>query len=450
MLRTLRCSPGPALSILPLVVGLLLSISIASCDRSPVSTMAPVRQTSSTAVAGRGQVADDLRDREVVVTLAPGVDPATIASKYDAVLVKDGADPTAASLAPAPGETQAELQLSLASDPGVLTAEPNSWLETAESRQQSFAFDDGFGSAATFEEQPAADAIHLNAAHEVALGQGVKVAILDTGVDARHTLLWSAYAGGIDLVSGDNDPTERRDFKDNDGDGQTDEAFGHGTHVAGIIHLVAPQAGLLIVRVLDDDGRGRLIDIVAGVRWAVANGAKVINLSLGSLEKSDALQLALRDAKHSGVVVITSAGNWGNDKPEEYPARSHYVAAIAAVDASAQPAKFSSYGDIVALSAPGVGVRSTYPGGGYRLWSGTSMAAPFVAGTCALLAEIHPDWTLSQMLDRIEGTTGKVRGKSSSRASKFGAGILDAGAALQPDLPSNIEPAMPEASTRPR
>ena len=104
----------------------------------------------------------------------------------------------------------------------------------------------------------------------------------------------------------------------------------------------------------------------------------------------------------------------------------------------------------MALSAPGVGVRSTYPGGGYRLWSGTSMAAPFVAGTCALLAEIHPDWTLSQMLDRIEGTTGKVRGKSSSRASKFGAGILDAGAALQPDLPSHIEPAMPEASTRPR
>jgi subtilisin family serine protease len=387
-------------------------------------------------VAGRGQVADDVRGREVVVTLAPGVDAATLASSYDAIVLRDDGDPGAALLSPPPGVTIDEFEQQLVSDPRVVTAEPNDWLETAESRQQSFAFDDGFGSAETFGEQPSTDAIHLAAAHEVALGEGVKVAILDTGIDPTHPMIRNVYAGGVDLVSGDNDPTEVHDYRDGDGDGRMDEAFGHGTHVAGIIHLVAPAAKLLAVRVLDDDGRGRLLDVVAGVRWAVAHGAKVINLSLGSLAKSDALQLALHDAKHEGVVVVTSAGNWGSDKPEEYPARSHYVAAVAAVDADASPARFSSYGDIVALSAPGVGVRSTYPGGGYRLWSGTSMAAPFVAGTCALLAEVHPDWKLSQMLGRLQGTTGKLRGKSGLKSSDFGAGTLDAGAALAPDLVS--------------
>jgi len=103
---------------------------------------------------------------------------------------------------------------------------------------------------------------------------------------------------------------------------------------------------------------------------------------------------------------------------------------VGAVDGESRPASFTSYGDIVALAAPGVGVRSAYPGGGYRLWSGTSMAAPFVAGTCALLAEIHPSWTLAQMLERIGATAGRVRDQN---GSELGAGALDAGAALAPD-----------------
>src|SRR5262249_37719461 len=141
-----------------------------------------------------------------------------------------------------------------------------------------------------------------------------------------------------------------------------------------------------------------------------------------------------------------SAGNWGDDKPVEFPASSGHVAAIAAVDATARPAEFSSYGDIVALSAPGVGVRSTYPGGGYRLWSGTSMSAPFRAGPCALLAELHPDWTRAEMLARIEGTAGRVR----EDGDKFGAGALDAGAALEPDRRHPGEPVPIGEELRPR
>jgi len=367
---------------------------------------------------------------QVVVALADGVDAAELAARVGAVVVRDASAEHTVALAPGPGLTALDLQQKLSADLGVRSAEPDGWLETAESRQQSFAFDDGAGSQGAFAEQPAFAAIHVERAHAVALGTGVTVAILDTGIDPRHPQLRRAYAGGVDLVDGDDDPTDVTNGQDDDGDGLVDEAFGHGTHVAGIVHGVAPEAQLLAVRVLDADGRGRLSDVVAGVRWAVGHGAKVLNLSLGTLARSETLQQALLDAERSGVVVIASAGNWGDDKPVEFPASSPQVAAIGAVDGESRPASFTSYGDIVALAAPGVAVRSAYPGGGYRLWSGTSMAAPFVAGTCALLAEIHPSWTLVQMLERIGDTAGRVRDKN---GSELGAGALDAGAALAPD-----------------
>src|SRR5262249_7908628 len=243
---------------------------------------------------------------ELVVTLAPGAEPSEVAASYGAAVVQSVPAASAATLEPAAGQALTDLQLELSCDSRVVSAEPNVWLETAESRQQSFAFDDGLGSAEAFAEQPAAEAVHLAEAHRVAIGRGVTVAILDTGIDPGHPLLSGAYAGGMDFVDGDSDPTETEDHLDNDGDGVVDEAFGHGTRGAGITPLVAPGARLLAVRVLDDDGRGRLIDIVAGVHWALAQGAKVINLSLGSLSGSSALQQALQQAEDRGVVVIAS------------------------------------------------------------------------------------------------------------------------------------------------
>ena len=414
----------------------LLSAVSASCGRSPVGTVAPARDPQADAyVAGGVTRGSDVLAGQLVATLVPGVNAGAVAASYGATLLAFDSDERTASFLPAIGQTPAALQALLAADPRVVTVEPNGWLETAETRQQSFAFDDGFGSSQAVLEQPAAAAIHLELAHQVAQGTGVVVAILDTGIDPRHPMLRSSIIGGHDFVDGDDDPTDYRDFVDNDGDGYVDEAFGHGTHVAGIVHLVAPEARLLAVRVLDSDGRGDIVKIAAGVRWAVDHGAKIINLSLGSLRSSDALQNALEEAENRGVAVITSAGNWGASTPEEFPARSSHAAAIAAVDATDHPATFSSFGQIVALSAPGVGVRSAYPGGGYRLWSGTSMAAPFVAGTAALLAETHPNWTLDQMLQRMGSTASPVPGN----AGTFGAGALDAGAALAADRRSHVD-----------
>jgi subtilisin family serine protease len=424
----------------------LLSVLSASCGRSVVGALAPARAPVAQAGSSGGPAkGGDTLDGQLVATLADGVDAGSVAASYHATLLAFDCGERAASFLPAAGQTVATLQALLAADARVVTAEPNGWLETAETRQQSFAFDDGFGSAKAVAEQPAAAAIDLTRAHEVALGRGVVVAILDTGIDRMHPMLRFAYAGGHDFVDDDDDPSDVRDLVDNDGDGHVDEAFGHGTHVAGIVHLVAPEARLLAVRVLDADGRGDILKIAAGVRWAVAHGAKVINLSLGSLKSSDALQNALGEAENMGVVVITSAGNWGASTPEEYPARSSHAAAIAAVDASDAPATFSSFGQLVALSAPGVAVRSAFPGGGYRLWSGTSMAAPFVTGTAALLAETHPNWTLDDMIARMGATASPVPGNDRT----FGAGALDAGAALAPDRRSHVDDVpLPEVARR--
>src|SRR5205823_5202141 len=134
--------------------------------------------------------------------------------------------------------------------------------------------------------------------------------IIDTGCDLNHPDLFRSIVGGWDFVDNDASPTDVKDNIDNDRNGAIDEAFGHGTHVAGIIHLVAPDAQLLIVRVLDADGRGNMVDVAAGIRWAVNQGAKVINLSLGSSTHSgDALEHALDEAVTRGVVVVAAAGN---------------------------------------------------------------------------------------------------------------------------------------------
>src|SRR5215831_4805955 len=193
-------------------------------------------------------------ENQVVITLAPGVDADQVAAQYGATVVK-GENERCVALRPLPGLPPATLMSQLAIDGRVVTAEPNSWMEPAEAMQQSFAFDDGFGNEHTYTEQDAAGVLGVPIAQTVATGKGVKVAIIDTGCDMNHPALRSHIVGGWDFVGNDADPTDQKDGIDNDRDGVIDEAYGHGTHVAGIVRLVAPDAQLLIVRVLDAEGR---------------------------------------------------------------------------------------------------------------------------------------------------------------------------------------------------
>jgi subtilisin family serine protease len=258
--------------------------------------------------------------------------------------------------------------------------------------------------------------------------------VLDTGADLTHPWIQPRVMGGWDFVDDDPEPADAADACDNDYDGFMDEAVGHGTHVAGIVALAAPDAGLLIARVLDSDGRGDMMGVARAVRWAVANGAGTINMSLGGLEKSEAVAAALDEASAAGVVLVAAAGNWGASEPVEFPALHRQVIAVAAVDDGGTLAPFSSYGDIIGLCAPGVAIRSSYRDGGYALWSGTSMAAPWVAGGAALLQAQNPDWTRGQVVDRLRTTARRIWKENPSHRWDVGVGALDLGAALSADV----------------
>ena len=418
-------SPGTAFRSTRLrwIAAVMLLACGCSANRLPLAPAQAGKASPSTA-GGNGNAL-------VEITVNPGVDVTTLAAAHHATL-RGSASWRCATLVPDEGQTSDALIDELSLDPGVESAEPVITAETAESRQQSFSFDDGWGSATACLLQPSAVILGLDQAHAIGGGGGSRVAILDTGVAPSHPDLAGHIVDGWDFVDQDADPTDQPDGIDNDGDGRIDEAYGHGTHVTGIVHLTAPDASLLIARVLDSEGRGDMLDVARAIRWAVANGANVINLSLGSLTKSDAVQVALSEAAAAGVVCVASAGNQGSDTPVEFPASSHYVVAVGAVDGSDVAAPFTSYGDFVELCAPGVLVRSLFPSSGYALWSGTSMSAAFVSGGFALLMPFHPDWGEKKLQDRLTATARRI--SQVGYHSGLGAGALDLGAALAPEL----------------
>jgi len=207
-------------------------------------------------------------------------------------------------------------------------------------------------------------------------GKGVKVAVIDTGIDYNHPDLAPVYKGGWNAVTGTNDPMDDQ---------------GHGTHVSGTVAAardlkgvvgVAPAADLYVVKVLDKNGSGQYSWIVAGIEWAVTNGMQVINMSLGGRSGTDALAQVMKKAKEAGVAVVCAAGN--DSGPVNYPAKYPEAIAVSASDSSDKLAYFSSKGAEIAVIAPGVSVYSTKKGGGYTSMSGTSMASPHVAGLAAL------------------------------------------------------------------
>ncbi len=226
-------------------------------------------------------------------------------------------------------------------------------------------------------------------------GQGATVAVVDTGVHATHPDLGGQIIRGRDCVNDDDDPSDDH---------------GHGTHVAGTIAAlannglggvgVAPQSRVLAVKVLDQNGSGRTSDIAEGVVYAAEQGAKVINLSLGSNQDSFALKEAITRAQRAGALIVAAAGNDGT-REVNYPAGYAGVIAVGASTVQDQRARFSNHGNWVHIAAPGEGILSTAKDGGYVKMSGTSMAAPHVAGVAALLSSKHPDWSATQLREAL-------------------------------------------------
>ena len=264
-------------------------------------------------------------------------------------------------------------------------------------------------------------------------GERVVVAVLDSWVDAAHKDFEGRVLPGADCLGGTcvagPAPADQCD---------------HGTHVAGTVasssYGVAPRASILPVRVLSYDPRsgecvGRPDDVTAGIRWAVRNGAQVLNLSLGpdvpGLSTSSSIPAAVADAARAGVVVVFSAGNASVPVTDSYGGSALIVAATGR---SGQLAEYSQRGAGVDLAAPGGDPRtpdvctqadcvtSLFPGNRYSVAAGTSMAAPHVSGIAALLFGQDPARTREQVLDRLLGTARPL--------ADAGRGLVDARAAL--------------------
>jgi subtilisin family serine protease len=260
-----------------------------------------------------------------------------------------------------------------------------------------------------------------------ARGDGVVIAVVDTGVDLDHPDLQDHLVPGIDLVDDDATP---------------DDENGHGTHVAGIAAAVtgngigvagtAPGARIMPVRVLDAEGTGNDEDIAAGIDWAVANGARVVNLSLGEsgvlarISKGGPLNASIRAAGAAGVAVVAAAGNEGSTR-RNYRAGVPVIV-VNATDPTGQLASFSNTGDLRSVAAPGEGILSTAPIGPSTIWpdgtdgyeelDGTSMAAPLVSGIAAIL--VARGLTAQDVLDRIAATADNP-----SSNPELGAGVVD-------------------------
>jgi thermitase len=328
----------------------------------------------------------------------------------------------------------------LVNDTRLLYAEPNFVAEASEDhagdgRHKAYGISDTNGSF----EQYAATALGLPCAAAISLGQNTTVAVIDTGAQLDHPQLAPNFedVARYDFVDNDRNPTERSVGLDEDGDGLKDELVGHGTHVAGIVDLVAPSAKIMPLRVLDTEGYGDVFTIAKAISYATRNGANVINLSLGSSHRSAMLQEVIKDAIKNGVVVSAAAGNSNTTIPH-YPAAGNGTAALAdglvavtSVDMYAKKSDYANYGTWVDIAAPGDGIRSTFPISMYANWSGTSMATPFVSGQAALIYALHSSLDPMGVEMKIRKGAQPLTLQNLTYVGMLGAGEANACASLQ-------------------
>ncbi|MFE7552766.1 type VII secretion-associated serine protease mycosin [Streptomyces gardneri] len=286
-------------------------------------------------------------------------------------------------------------------------------------------------------------------------GKGVRVAVIDTGVDDVNPQLREAVdaKAGKDFLKPDKKNPGFGDEKRGKTDGTVDEV-GHGTKVAGIIAArpdkgtgfvgLAPEAKIIPIRQNDEKNSGKADTMAKAIDWAVAKGAHVINISQDTtqtLEADSPMAVSIAKAIQKKIVVVASAGNDGMDGKlkNTYPAAFPGVLAVASSDRNNERAAFSQPGTFVGVAAPGVDMVSTVPGGGQCVDNGTSFSAPYVAGVAALLKAKYPDWSAAQIVTRIEQTA--VR-SINGRDDYVGWGVVDPVSALA-DAPPGTPPATP-------
>ncbi len=420
------------------VCTIIATLFVAACGGGGVDQQEPRAQALSHAAA------PSPAPNDVVVRLQSGVSAEVLAFDHSAVAIDQfGQRPIWRLRLAANADVDAAVA-ALRADARVRFAEKNAETQTPEARIQ-VVWAVG-GDAGIMGSHWAPQALALPAAHALSRGAGVRVAVLDGGTDLTHPRLASSIARrrdgtvlGRDFVDGDNDPSETA--------AATDAGWGHGTHVAGLVSLAAPDAAIMPVRVLDRAGLGNGWVLAEALMWAIDpdgdpatdDGAHVVNISLGTTVPTRLLNTAIELATCSnddddkaeddysdagfnddrrrcdlqqGVVVMAAAGNGGSSSEMQYPAAESAEGQLS-ITASAinhRLAAFANRGAWVQLAAPGDAIVSTLPGGAYGTWSGTSMSTPLASGVAALVLARNPDWkpvdVTKRLLDRATQLCG--------------------------------------------
>jgi subtilisin family serine protease len=368
---------------------------------------------------------------QVVIKLKPGISIGTIQTRYNASVLGTVAESSLYFLRLSGGQTADQLLPTLNADTDLFYAEPN-YYSDGEPNGGAILFRAHMAPAAGailfrahgeslppgVSNQWAWEKIGLADAHKISTGQGVIVAVLDTGMAPDHPLLNSSITAGYDFVRMTHDIYDTGNGIDDDGNGATDEFVGHGTHVSGIVVTEAPGVQIMPIRVLNSEGMGTYWEVAAGIRYAVDHGADVINMSLSAPRLPPSLKDALDYAHAHGVIVISAAGTGpGPNYPAAYASTSTLLG-VGASDPNDAVAPFSG-GQIVHTDvyAPGTDIYSAFPYNNYGPASGTSMSAPVVAGEAALLLSRYPDWTSQQVAQQILSKTSPVNGVTVGRVN---------------------------------
>ena len=362
----------------PLLLALapVLALTLASCG-SPEGTLEPRGPVDPTIGLAKTDAGEQIANETVLLLQSEIVDALSVLQDLGLGAYIQDLESNVALIRDLPFDA---LQLEL--DPRIVAVQSNTGVVLGNPADLTMAFFEGEIAESDLLVRPEFDRLDLARVHRVARGAGIRVAVLDTGLDVEHP----HFTGRVEVVEVTSlgSPAETADGIDDDGDGLVDEAFGHGSHVAGIIATVAPEATIVPFRTLDSDGVGTAYELALGLRAAIDAGVDVINLSISLGADSNVVSALIDHARSNGIAVVAAGGNTGD--AVTYPAAYPTVIGTAATVADmTRLADFSARGIGAALAAPGTEILSAHPGGSWATASGSSMASAVVAGAIAIV-----------------------------------------------------------------
>ena len=283
---------------------------------------------------------------------------------------------------------------------------------------------------ASMREQPALVDVGLEQPTGTSGHDSVVVAVIDGGFDLAVEALADRTEEGYDAIDDDADPEDAGNQVDDDHDGVTDRGVGHGTAVAALIAVAAPECTIVPIRAFDDEGRGTTFALASAIRAAMRRGARVINVSGGAIGPSTIVASSLSAAEQADVLVVASSGNDGSNSTITFPASNPHVVAVTGVDGAFLRDPVANVGAAVDVSAVSLGVIAPYPGmtAGYGTWYGTSFSCAAFSAAAARLLQQDEGSALSAGESLLEAAAAYASGQSPYDV--MGAGVLDASSLL--------------------